>query len=319
MTPVEPAGRSSAGDDDASTDRPIVHLVDASPYVFRAFYSLPDSIRDPQGEPANAVLGFAGFVLRLVETERPTHLVVCFDGSLTTSFRNELYPQYKAHRDPPPAELGAQVDDCREMVEALGATTFVDERFEADDFIATLTARCREAGATVVVVSSDKDLMQLVGPDVELLDFARQERYGPRQVEEKLGVPPRQVPDYLGLVGDSVDNIPGVAGIGPKTAVALLAEFDDLEAVLADPRAIEELPVRGARSVAEKLVEGRERAAMSKRLAVLSLDAPVGSGAELGLHELRLRGPDVGRLEALCDRLGFERLPERVRRVFETD
>ncbi len=123
MTPAEPAGRSSAGDDDASTDRPIVHLVDASPYVFRAFYSLPDSIRDPQGEPANAVLGFAGFVLRLVETERPTHLVVCFDGSLTTSFRNELYPQYKAHRDPrrargagrrlPRDGRGARRDDLR--------------------------------------------------------------------------------------------------------------------------------------------------------------------------------------------------------------
>ncbi|MDX1643527.1 MAG: 5'-3' exonuclease H3TH domain-containing protein [Thermoanaerobaculia bacterium] len=319
MTPADPAGRSSAGDRDASADRPTVHLVDASPYVFRAFYSLPDTIRDPEGEPANAVLGFAGFVLRLVETERPTHLAICFDGSLTTSFRNELYPEYKAHRDPPPAELEAQVDDCREMAEALGATTFVDDRFEADDFIATLTERCRDAGAAVVVVSSDKDLMQLVGSSVELLDFARGERYGPRQVEAKLGVRPRQVPDYLGLVGDSVDNIPGVAGIGPKTATVLLAEFDDLDAVLADPRAIEELPLRGARSVAAKLLEGRDRAAMSKRLAVLSLDAPVGAAAELGLDELRFAGPDRERLEALCERLGFERLAERVRRVFETD
>lgn len=313
------AEESDASSEDGRRGRtePTVHLVDASPYVFRAFYSLPRTIRDPSGEPANAVLGFAGFVLRLVEMERPTHLALCFDGSLTTSFRNELYAEYKAHRDRPPAELEAQIGDCREMGEALGARTFIDDRFEADDFIATLTERCRSADAGVVVVSSDKDLMQLVSAEVELLDFARETRYGSRQVERKLGVPPQQVADLLGLVGDSVDNIPGVSGIGPKTAVTLLSEFEDLEAILADPEAIEELPLRGARSVSAKIVEGRERAELSKRLARLSVEAPLGAEAEPILEWLRFDGPDLERLEAVCERLGFERLPGRVRNLFD--
>ena len=285
-----------------------VHLVDASPYIFRAFFSLPDSIRDPEGRAVNAVYGFATFLLRLLETEAPTHLALCFDGSLTTSFRNRLYPPYKAQRQAPPTELEAQTGDCREMGAALGMATFVDEEFEADDLIATLTAKLGDLGVGVVIVSSDKDLAQLVGVDVELLDFARHRRLGPAEVEDKLGVRPEQVADLLGLAGDAVDNIPGVPGIGTKTAVRLLATFDHLEDILGALDEVAALPLRGARGIATRLATNCELAVLSKQLATVSVEAPT----KTDLEELRYRGPDAVAVEAICSRLGFDRLRYRL-------
>ncbi|MFW6175379.1 MAG: 5'-3' exonuclease H3TH domain-containing protein, partial [Acidobacteriota bacterium] len=206
-----------------------VHLVDASPYVFRAFHALPDSIRDPEGRPVNAVYGFGSFLVKLVETEAPTHLAVAFDRSLTTSFRNDLYPDYKTGRELPPPDLEAQLDDCMELARAFGAEVFVDERYEADDLIAALVAQLNAAGHGAVIVTSDKDLAQLVTDRVRLFDFAREERLGPEEVVAKLGVRPEQVPDFLALAGDPVDSIPGLPGVGRKTAAALLEVFADLE------------------------------------------------------------------------------------------
>jgi len=286
-----------------------VHLVDASPYVFRAFHSLPATIVDSTGRPANAVYGFAGFLLRLLADERPSHLGVCFDGSLTTSFRNELYADYKAHRDPPPAELEAQVADCREMARLMGARTFVDQRFEADDLIATLVRRVLERGWKAVVVTSDKDLTQLVSDRVTLLDFAREVRLGPAEVAAKLGVRPDQVPDYLGLAGDSVDNIPGVRGVGPKSATALLARWDGLEGIYAEVDRVVELEIRGAKSLRDRLLAGREDALLSKRLATV-VDTVTLDGSPT---DLELRPPDEPALERLCSRLGFRTLPGRIR------
>jgi 5'-3' exonuclease len=290
--------------------RPSVHLVDASPYIFRAFHALPTSLRDPRGRPVNAVLGFAGFVLRLLDEEGPSHAALCFDHSLTTSFRNDLYPAYKAQRQPPPEQLESQIGDCREIGEALGLAALVRPRFEADDLIASLVAATDSWAGRRCVVTSDKDLAQLVGADVELLDFARQARLGPREVVDKLGVRPHQVPDLLGLAGDSVDNIPGVRGVGPTTAARLLAAYGTLEAALDDLDGVAALPLRGARSLAGKLREQRETALLSKRLATVRRDAPVpGESAALAVAE-----PDLPRLEAVCHRLGLERLLERVRR-----
>lgn len=286
-----------------------LHLVDASPYIFRAFHSLPGSIRDPGGRPVNAVLGFAGFLLRLIDMERPTHLGLCFDGSLTTSFRNDIYPDYKAHREAPPVELEAQIEDCLEVGEAFGMATLLDGSFEADDLIASLAARAAGRARRIVIVSSDKDLAQLVRDDVCLLDFARQTILGPTEVRDKLGVRPEQVPDLLGLAGDKVDNIPGVRGVGEKTARRLLESFDRLEDVLDNLERVAELPLRGARSVAARLEAERETALLSKRLATLSSEAPVPADPSL----LRCAGVRLARVEALCCRLGFERLLERVR------
>ncbi len=303
---------------DAATVRPgtlarmsaLVHLVDASPYIFRAWFALPESLVDPQGRPVGAVYGFAGFLLRLLGEREPSHLGVAFDGSLTTSFRNEIHPGYKSSRERPPAELEAQLAACREMAEALGAATFVDRRYEADDLLAALVVARVGEGDRVVLVSGDKDLAQLVGPTVELWDFARDERYGPRQVEERWGVRPAQVADLLALAGDPVDDIPGVAGVGKKTATALLRVFPDLEALYDDLERVDGLPIRGARGVRRRLEEGRESAFLSRRLAVVAREAPAHASRE----ELRWRGADRDRLRALCDRLGFDSLMGRVPR-----
>ena len=285
-----------------------VHLVDASPYVFRAYFALPDSITGPDGRPVNAVRGFADFLVRLVAEESPTHLGVAFDESLTTSFRNDFFPDYKAQRALPPPELEAQLEACREMAEALGAATYADERFEADDLIATLVAQLREAGHGAVVVSNDKDLAQLVSDDVAWLDFARGTRYTPAGVEEKFGVRPDQIADLLGLAGDSVDNIPGVKGVGKKTAVALLRALGNIEGIYELLDEVADLPIRGAGSVRTRLEADRENAFLSKRLATTSTDAP----APLDLEALRYTGPDVAALDPLLARLGLEGMRGRM-------
>lgn len=293
-----------------SAASPTVHLVDASPYVFRAFFSLPDSITDPRGEPVHAVYGFAGFLLKLLDQEDPTHLAVAFDGSLTTSFRNEIYPEYKAQREPPPPELEAQLGACRDVARALGAATFVDDRYEADDILGALWRRARRDEHRVVVVTSDKDLAQLVDEETILFDFARDTRYDEAAVVEKFGVRPAQIPDYLGLAGDSVDNIPGVTGVGPKSAQALLAAFDALEDALDRLDEVAQLPVRGARSLARKLDEQREIALLSKRLATVALEAPYDvAPAELAWH-----GAHREQVEEVFDRLGFGTIRERIPR-----
>ncbi len=283
-------------------------LVDASPYVFRAYFSLPDTMRSPDGSPVNAVYGFAGFLVKLLTEERPGHVGVAFDGSLTTSFRNDWYPQYKAQRELPPPELEAQLDACREVAEGLGLASWIDDRYEADDLIATAAEQVLAEGGACVVVSPDKDLAQLVGERVQLYDYARGTRLDPAGVQERFGVPPGLVADFLGLAGDAVDNIPGVRGVGPKTAAALLGALGDLDAVYADLDAVAALPIRGARGLAGKLAAERETAFLSRRLATVARDAPLRTG----LAELAWPGADRGRLEPVLERLGLERLAGRV-------
>ncbi len=285
---------------------PSVYLVDASPYIFRAFFSLPSSMVDSAGRPVGAVYGFASFLIRLIGEEQPSHLGVAFDGSLTSSFRNEIYPPYKAHRELPPVELEEQLTACREVAEAMGAATFIDLRYEADDLIGTLAQRV--SGESVTVVSSDKDLAQLVGRRVTLLDFARGVRYTPEAVLGKFGVRPEQIVDLLALAGDSVDNIPGVRGVGHKTAVALLSELGSLEGIYARLEEVERLPIRGARAVRQRLETGREDAFLSWRLASIALDAPVRAD----LDSLRLSGADPEILDPLFERLGFGGLRRRI-------
>jgi 5'-3' exonuclease len=287
-----------------------IHLVDASPYIFRGFFSLPSSMTGKAGTPVNAVYGFTQFLLRLIEEESVTHLGLAFDKSLTTSFRNEIYPPYKAQRDLPPADLEAQLDWCRELGEVMGAATYVDRRYEADDLIATLCRQLEPEGHRLVVVTSDKDLAQLVSERVTLFDFARGERYGPDEVVEKFGVRPQQIADYLGLAGDSVDNIPGVKGVGAKTAAALLTALGDLDAIYERLDEVAELPIRGAGPLRRKLEEQRETAFLSRRLATVARDAP----AAADLDELRFAGADSVLLDPLLDELGFGRLGERIPR-----
>jgi len=285
-----------------------VHLIDALPYVFRAYFSLPTSMVDPSGRSINAVRGFGDFLLRYIADEAPTHVGLCFDKSLTTSFRNEIYPPYKSSRELPPPELEAQLNACFALGDALGLSCYEDERYEADDIIATLAAPLVGAGHECVVVTNDKDLCQLVGPRLRVYDFARGERHDEAGVLDKMGVRAGQVPDFLGLAGDSVDDIPGVKGIGVKTAAALLAEFEHLEELYEDLEKVTTLPIRGAKGVAKKLHDDREMAFLSRQLAIVATDAPVSGG----LRALKRRAPDRPSLEPLLGELGLQGMLRRI-------
>lgn len=289
-----------------------IYLVDASPYIFRAYFALPEMF-GADGSRIEAIHGFAGFLLKFLDEECPSHIAVTFDESLTTSFRNDLFPAYKAQRELPPKELVAQLQSCRAFARAMGVVEFASERFEADDLIGTLAKPLVEAGAHVVVVTSDKDLAQLVRPELELFDYAKGLRYGPAEVVEKFGVRPEQVADYLGLAGDSVDNIPGVRGVGAKTAVQLLTAFEDLDALYGNLEAVADLGFRGARTLGAKLAAEREAAFLSRRLATIALDAPVSAT----MDELEYRGPKLDELDELCASLGIEGLKSRVHRFAE--
>jgi len=287
-----------------------VYLVDASPYIFRAHFSLPSSIKTPAGEPAAASYGFTSFLLKLIADEKPSHLALTFDRSLNSSFRNELYPAYKQQRDLPPPELEAQLDACVEIAAALGAATFIDDRYEADDLIGALCARLEKEEHRSVIVTSDKDLSQLVDERISLLDFANGVRLDAGGVFEKFGVRPDQITDYLGLAGDTVDNIPGVKGIGGKTAAELLARFGHLEELYAR---LDELPslasLRGAKALHAKLAASRDLAFLSKQLATVARKVP---GVKSSLRDLEYRGADPALVEELFQRLGFNRIRDRV-------
>ncbi|ODU53577.1 5'-3' exonuclease H3TH domain-containing protein [Thermomonas sp. XSG] len=279
--------------------QPTLHLVDASLYVFRAWHSMPDEFHDADGWPTNAVHGFARFLLELLERERPGHVVVAFDEALDSCFRNALYPAYKANRDPAPPELRRQFAWCKALCKALGLATLAHADYEADDLIGSAVHRARGQGFRSVIVSADKDLSQLLHDFDEQYDFAKGQRWGADGVKARHGVHAHQIADYLALTGDAVDNIPGVTGIGPKSAAVLLAHFESLDALLARIDEVPFLRLRGAATLATRLREQREHALLWRRLTTIALDAPL---PEHGFA--RGRG-DVDELAALADWVKF--------------
>lgn len=290
----------------------MLYLVDASVYIFRAYFSMPDTFRDADGNPAQAVYGFAGFLTDLLEREQPQHIACAFDESLTTSFRNDSYPAYKANRELPPPELERQIGACREVAEALGIACFASDRFEADDLIGTFATHHRKPGMPVTIVTRDKDLGQLIQPGDTWWDYAGNVRLDVAGITAKLGVRPEQVPELLGLMGDSVDNIPGVKGVGAKTAIALLQEFDTIDAIYADLDKVASMPIRGAASLRKKLAADREMALLSRELATIHCEVPVTTDIEALLWQR----PRLDVLDALYDRLGFgDRLRRQAQRM----
>lgn len=275
------------------------HLVDGSLYVCRAWFSQAPDVTDADGAPAHAAHGFMRFLLDLLERARPTHLMVAFDESLNSSFRNEIYPGYKANRPPAPEDLLRQFAACREIAHALGATVLADTRYEADDLIGSALAQLRREGFRGVIVSADKDFGQLVGEGDELWDPPRNLRWDGAGVKGRLGVHPHQVADYLALTGDAVDNIPGVPGIGAKTAAILLAHFGTLEALLERAEEVAFLRMRGAAAASRRLREHVGLARLSRSLTGISFDAPVPAGAEA----YRRRDLQADSLDPLLDRL----------------
>ncbi len=291
----------------AAAALPALYLVDASLYVFRAWHSMPGEFRDADGRPANAVHGFARFVLELLERERPRHILVAFDEALESSFRNALYPAYKANRPPAPDELRRQFAHCRALCEALGLATLADREYEADDLIGSALHGARGAGHRGVIVSADKDLSQLLSSHDEQWDFARGQRWGMAGVKARHGVEAAQIADYLALCGDAVDNIPGVPGIGARTAAVLLAHFGSLDALLERVDEIPFLRLRGAAQTAARLRAHREQVLLYRRLTTIALDAPLGP-----LAPAFARGrADAAALSMLCGQLRFGPLTRR--------
>jgi 5'-3' exonuclease len=272
------------------------YLVDASIYIFRAYFSLPERWFSPDGYPLNAVYGYTLFLLELLETIGATPVAVAFDESLGSCFRNALYPGYKASRELPDEALAFQLAACREITGVLGLACYGGATHEADDYIATLAALQRSAGGTATVVSRDKDLGQLLGAGDELWDFAAGTRLDAAGFLARFGVTPGQFPDYQGLVGDRIDDIPGVPGIGAKSGALLIQAFRDLETLGANRHALDGLGLRGAARISAALEEHWERALLSRELA--RLDAAIPGLAPPPRYAL---GPE--RIDALQDYL----------------
>jgi len=290
----------------------VVYLIDASVYVFRAWHSLPPEIADSDGNPTQALYGFACFLSDLLERRQPRYVAVAFDESHGTGFRQKLYPPYKANREAAPEALKRQFALCREFCRHLGVAEFASERYEADDLIGTLAQRCRDDGLPVTVVSRDKDLAQLIWPGDVFWDYGGAAEYRYEQIAARFGVPPERMADYLALRGDSVDNVPGVPGVGPKTAAALMGLFATLEELFEGLDAIVALPLRGAAALPGRLRLHRDAAYLARSLTRIVCDAPIDvARPRLAAADLQRRTPDLERVAAFCDSHGFGSLLRR--------
>jgi DNA polymerase-1 len=301
-TPPKPQKAPSAAKPLKKGDH--LFLVDGSGYIFRAYHALPPINRKSDGLQLNAVFGFCNMLwklLREMKDDKPTHLAVVFDLSEKT-FRSDLYPDYKAHRPDPPDDLKPQFGLIREAVHAFDLPCLEQGGFEADDLIATYVRHANEAGATSTIVSSDKDLMQLVNDRVIMYDTMKDKKIGRDEVIEKFGVPPDKVIEVQALIGDSTDNVPGVPSIGQKTAALLINEFGDLETLLKRAGEIKQDKRRQA------IIDNADKARLSKKLVTLDtnvkLDVPIG---DLAVHE-----PDHKRLIAFLKAMEFSSLTRRV-------
>ena len=287
-----------------------LHLIDGSAFIFRAFHALPPLTRKSDGVPIGAVAGFSNMLWRYIEEARgndaPTHAAVIFDHSSKT-FRNEIYSDYKANRPEPPDELKPQFPLTREATRAFNVACIEIRDFEADDIIATLACRARELGGRVTIISSDKDLMQLVGDGVEMLDPIKNQRIGRDEVFAKFGVWPERVVDVQALAGDSIDNVPGAPGIGIKTAAQLIGEYGDLETLLARAGEIKQPKRR------ETLVNFADQIRVSKRLVQLDCKTPI----DFAMATLEVRDPDPAVLMDFLNRMEFRSLTNRVAERFK--
>src|SRR4249920_1293167 len=283
-----------------------LYLVDGSSYIFRAYHRLPP-LTNRHGQPAGAVYGYTAMLWKLADgltkADGPTHMAVILDASEHTH-RNEMYDQYKAHRPPPPEDLVPKFPLVREPTRAFGVPCIELPGYEADDLIAAYACKVRDAGGEVVIVSSDKDLMQLVGPRVSMLDTMKTPNLVIRaeQVFDKFGVTPDKVVDVQALCGDSVDNVPGAPGIGIKTASALINEYGDLDTLLARAAEIKQDKRR------QTLIDFADQIRLSRQLVQLDCDTPLPEPVD----DLAVRDPNAGVLQAFLEQMEFRSLARRV-------
>jgi DNA polymerase I len=292
----------------------VVYYIDASYFIFRAYHSMPSDMVDGDGNATHALYGFARFISDLLEQVRPERIGVAFDLSLrnATSFRNGIYPPYKANREAPPADLARQFALCREFCRHMGLAEFASMAYEADDIIGTLAARSRAAGLRNVLVTRDKDLSQLIRDGDVFWDYSGNTRYQYQDIGPRFGAEPERIADFLALTGDSVDNIPGVPGVGKKTAAELFAVFVSLDDLYANLHRISGLKLRGAAAIAARLLEHKEAAYLARRLTGIVCDIPL----EATLEDLKPRPPDAAGLDCFFDAHGFGNiLRQQARRI----
>src|SRR5688500_5099863 len=275
-------------------------LVDGSSYLYRAFHAIPP-LSTKAGEPTNAVLGVVNMLYKLLDEEKPQRMAVVFDAPGKT-FRDDLYAEYKANRPPMPDELRTQVEPLLEAIKGMGICLLRIEGVEADDVIGTLARQAVGAGSSTIISTGDKDLAQLVDEHVTLVNTMDNTTLDRDRVIQKFGVTPEQIIDYLALVGDSIDNIPGIPGVGPKTAVKWLQQYGDLETLKAKAGEV-------SGKIGDRLRDGLTTLDLSKQLATIRCDVEL----PLRIDELALKPQDTERLAALFERLEFTRLLRRVR------
>lgn len=282
----------------ARSDKNALYLIDSSIYVFRGWHTLPGSIVDADGRPANAVHGFIEFLYQLISRRKPRLIACAFDESLNSSGRNTVYPQYKANRPPAPEDLKKQFAHCKDFVRAAGITALASKTVEADDIIGMLAGFAHEQNLTSVIVSADKDLCQFVGENDAVWDFAKDVWLDARLVEKRFGVRPNQLADLLAICGDKVDNIPGVPGVGVATAARLLIKWGNIDNLLANARNIADMKFRGAPRVSTLIVEHADTIRMARQLTGLWLDDCV----EDNCRDLSIR-PDANALDTVFEQL----------------
>jgi len=294
----------------------VQYLIDASVYVFRAYYSIPDDMVDDNDNPVNALYGFCRFIGDFMEQVTPEFVAVLFDESLTDSFRKEIYPEYKANRDPAPPELKRQFEQCRRYVRALGLMECSSPAYEADDLIGTLVYHGRNQGRSSTIITRDKDLTQLLSKEDIVWDYAGKGKLRYEQIPDSFGVWPEQIADFLALAGDAVDNIKGVPGVGKKTAQGLLQHFGSLEKIYDNLDTVHEVNVRGAKTLGAKLEAHKEDADLARRLTGIACNAPI-EDAEAAMQP---SAPRLGEINALFDEAGIgtalRRQAERISDIY---
>jgi DNA polymerase-1 len=276
-----------------------VYIIDALNYIFRAYHGMPDNITSPTGMLTNAVLGYLRTLLRIIHEAKPRYMAAAFESD--TSFRNQLFTGYKANRAQMPERLAPQIDYCRKITEAIGVGVFDASDYEADDVIGTIAVKMWSLGYPAVIVTGDKDMSQLVCEGIHVYDIAKQTWLDENGVREKFGVAPTQIPDLLALHGDSVDNIPGVPGVGPKTARQLLSVCSGIEDLAGPSERFQSVSIRGKDSVLQRIRESMEVVRMSRRLATICCEAPL----TITPDSVRYRGGNPAVLRPLCTKLGL--------------
>lgn len=289
------------------------YLIDSSIYIFRSYFSLPDNWRAlDSGYSTHAVFGFTGFLLDLLRNKNPEHLFCAFDESLGSGFRHQLCADYKANRELPDEALAFQLNACRQLCRVLGIAEMASTTYEADDLIAAVARAVRLENVQPVVVTRDKDLTQIIEADDLYWDFGKAPPKTQRQVEKDLELGCQQMADFLALTGDSSDNIAGVPGVGAKTAKQLLMHYADIPTILEHLDQLQDLPIRGAAKLADKLDNGREQLLLSRQLTTIVAD--IDEAPELS--QISWQGIHRDGFELFCEEMGFgNRFNDRARQL----